>query len=411
MVGGTPHLFVAMIVHFIYFYRCFQAENRDLQFFVDEIMHRYENCSAAVPGASVLVLHQANVILHRSYGNGNVEVPGRVTLATNFRLASLTKQFTAAAIFLLIQDEKINLNLDDPIRRRWFPQLPEVTENITVRHLLTHTSGLIDYEELTSSYPSATPQLSDHDVLNILSTTNRTYFSPPGLRYRYSNSGYALLALVVERASSKTFATFLRDNLFRPLNMNNTVAYETGVSTVSNRAYGYSFINGTWMRTDQSFTSAVLGDGGIYSSTADFIRWIEALEDQRLFTADTLSLFFTPAVETDDPAIHYGMGWRISGDLVWHSGETIGFRNVIVRFPKQRLTVVILTNRNSPGPYQAALNIAHRFLLSGDDGCSSSSTTITRSAVHRWIGYICLTLLMISSHISLSLFPVLSLNS
>lgn len=392
MTLGNLHRLLTIIIHFIYFYRCIQAEDQALQHFVDQLMQRYDNLSAAVPGASVLVLQNGNIILHRSYGNENIEVPSRTTVSTNFRLASLTKQFTAAAILLLIQDENNLLNLDDMIRRKWFPKLPAVAENITVRHLLTHTSGLIDYEELIDSYPSTNPQLSDRDVANLLFMTNRTYFSPPGLRYRYSNSGYALLALIVEQISNQSFATFLRERIFRPLNMNNSVAFENGISTISNRAYGYSYINGLWNPTDQSLTSAVLGDGGIYSSTRDFIQWIAALEDDRLFNAETLSLFFSPTIETDDPAIHYGMGWRISGDMVWHSGETIGFRNIIIRFRGQRLSVVILTNRNAPAPFQTALTIAHRFLLS--DYCSSSSTKLTQSKVEYWIEFLCLTFLM-----------------
>ena len=118
------------------------------------------------------------------------------------------------------------------------------------------------------------------------------------------------------------------------------------------RAFGYSRVNGTWHASDQSQTSAVLGDGGIYSSIDDLAKWDAALYDERLLRKDLLKLAFTPATPTDDPKVDYGFGWRITGETLWHSGETIGFRNVIVRYPQRHMTVVVLTNRNDPEPYQ-----------------------------------------------------------
>jgi CubicO group peptidase (beta-lactamase class C family) len=190
-----------------------------------------------------------------------------------------------------------------------------------------------------------------------LESQDRTYFKP-GSSYRYSNSGYALLALIVERASGRTFATFLRQRIFQPLGMTNTVAHEEGISTVSNRAFGHTQEQGRWSRTDQSQTSAVLGDGGIYSSIDDLAKWDAALYDGRLLRPSSLQAAFAPATRTDDPEVEYGFGWRITGETLWHSGETVGFRNVIVRYPKRHLTVVVLTNRNEPEPYRLALKIA-----------------------------------------------------
>jgi CubicO group peptidase (beta-lactamase class C family) len=164
--------------------------------------------------------------------------------------------------------------------------------------------------------------------------------------------------LIVERASGRTFATFLRERIFQPLGMGNTVAYEEGISTVSNRAFGHTQEQGRWNRTDQSQTSAVLGDGGIYCSIDDLAKWDAALYDGRLLRQSSLQAAFTPATRTDDPDVEYGFGWRITGETLWHSGETVGFRNVIVRYPKRHLTVVVLTNRNEPEPYRLALEIA-----------------------------------------------------
>lgn len=333
-------------------------DGRSMDAAIDNLLKPYDG---EVPGASMLVVRDGKPLLARAYGFANLEERVRATTATNYRLASVTKQFTATAILLLAQDGK--LSLDDPLRR-WLPTLPAVADAMTIRQLLSHQSGLIDYEDAIPA--DMTAQLHDIDVLRILESQDSTYF-PPGAGYRYSNSGYALLALIVGKASGTNLATFLEERIFLPLGMNRTVAFEEGVSSVPDRAFGYSALGNSWTRTDQSQTSAVLGDGGIYSSIDDLAKWDAALYDDRLLTTRSRTLAFTPITETDDPAVQYGMGWRITqekagGTTLWHSGETIGFRNVIVRYPEQRLTVVLLTNRNDPEPYQTARRIAALFL-------------------------------------------------
>jgi CubicO group peptidase (beta-lactamase class C family) len=320
---------------------------------VDALMHDY---AGAVPGASVLVLREGEPIVRRSYGLADLASNTPVAPATNFRLASVSKQFTAAAVLLLVEDGRIAL--DDRVRT-WLPSLPATVDAVTVRQLLTHTSGLVDYEDLMD--PVDTVQVHDADVLRLLEREQRTYFAP-GTGYRYSNSGYALLALIVERVSGQRYADFLHTRIFQPLGMHGTVAFESGVSTVAHRAYGYSVDGSAWTRTDQNTTSAVLGDGGIYSSIDDLARWDAALYDERLLPRRWLQQAFTPATKTDVPGVDYGFGWRITGETLWHSGETIGFRNVIVRWPRRRLNVVVLTNRNAPEPYATALQIAALFL-------------------------------------------------
>ena len=252
-----------------------------------------------------------------------------------------------------------SMKLDDPVRQ-WLPALPPATQPVTIRHLLSHTGGLIDYEDFV---PDDAPQVHDADVLRLLSSQDRTYF-PAGSRYRYSNSGYSLLALIVEKASGQRFAAFLADHIFKPLGMSATIAFEDGISTVTTRAFGYSASGNAWTRTDQSSTSAVLGDGGIYSSIDDLARWDAALYDDRLLSKASRELAFSPATHTDNPSVDYAMGWRVSGETLWHSGETRGFRNVIIRYPERKLTVIMLTNRNDPEPYSTARAIAQLFLPS-----------------------------------------------
>ena len=317
--------------------------------FVEQAMADY---TGDQPGAALLVIRNGEAIVRRGFGLGQVEHPRPVTPTTSFRLASISKQFTATAVLLLAQDGA--LDIDDPARK-WLPELPESASAITLRHLLSHTSGLLDYEDLMD--PADLRQVHDIDVLNLLSTETGSYFAP-GEDYRYSNSGYALLALIVERASGTRYADFLRERIFEPLGMS-SVAFEEGRSQVPERAYGYSWVDGGWLLTDQSPTSAVLGDGGIYASIDDLARWDAALYDERLLHEPWRTLAVTPATTTDEPDVaHYGFGWRLQDDLQWHSGETMGFRNVILRWPSQHLTVVLLTNRNDPEPYALARHIA-----------------------------------------------------
>ena len=321
---------------------------------VDALMQRY---AGDVPGAALLVLRDGEPLVRRAYGLADVEAGTQVAPATSFRLASVSKQFTAAAVLLLAEDGR--LALDEPVRR-WLPSLPASFDAVTLHHLLSHTSGIADYEDLMD--PAATAQVHDADVLRLLATSEaaKPYFLP-GTAYRYSNSGYALLALVVGEASGRDFASFLRERIFLPLGMRDTVAFEDGVSTVAHRAYGHSLVDGAWQRTDQSSTSAVLGDGGIYSSIDDLAKWDAALYDDRLLSDASRALAFSAQTTTatgEDDVDAYGYGWRVHGDALWHSGETIGFRNVILRWPARRLTVILLSNRNDPEPYRLALRIA-----------------------------------------------------
>lgn len=326
-----------------------------LQAKIDRLMQRYDG---EVPGASLLVMHEGDAVVRRGYGLADMEQGIEAGPRSDYRLASVSKQFTAASILLLAQDGK--LSIDDPIKK-WLPSLPPATAAISLRHVLTHTSGLVDYEDLMGEDYQG--QILDAGVLDLLAKENRLYFAA-GSAYRYSNSGYALLALVVERASGLDYPAFLQQRIFGPLGMHDSVAFVDGGPQVPHRAFGHSEVGGQWQRTDQSTTSAVLGDGGIYTSIDDMARWDAALYDDRLLSDASRVLAFSPHVDvTGEPdKVSYGFGWRVTGDMLWHTGETIGFRNVILRWPKQHLTVILLSNRNEPGPYDTALDIAKLFL-------------------------------------------------
>ena len=302
------------------------------------------------PGASVLVLRGDDVVVRQSYGMADLESAVSATPQTNYRLASVTKQFTAAAILGLAA--RGALSLDDSVRK-WLPSLSRDCDGVTIEHLLTHTSGLADYEDLIP--PASETQVHDHDVLHLLASHRQTYFAP-GTGWRYSNSGYALLALIVESVTRLPFAECLHNEVFEPIGMASTVAHREGTSVVDRRAYGYSRAGDRWIRTDQDRTSAVLGDGGVYSSIDELAKWLIALDRGAFATAAE------PRVATDTAGVRYCYGWRISEHrgrrAVHHTGESIGFRNALLRLPEERLSVVVLTNRNEGEPMDLAIELA-----------------------------------------------------
>ncbi len=231
---------------------------------IDSIFSSLKSTSA--PGAAVLVVRNGQPVFRRGYGVTDLRTLRLIDAETNFRLASFTKQFTAMCIMLLAHDGK--LHYDDHLTD-FFPEFPAYGKPITVRNLLNHTSGLPDYEDiLTAHYPNThdaqIPQIHDAGVLKLLEQQTAGKFAP-GTKWEYSNSGYAVLAIIVEKVSGKSFGQFLRERIFNPLKMTNTLAYEKGKNEVPHRAYGHTKEKDGWRETDQSPTSAVLGDGGIYT--------------------------------------------------------------------------------------------------------------------------------------------------
>ena len=326
--------------------------------------------SSDAPGAAVLVVRNGKAVFRRGYGVTDLRTMHPIDAGTNFRLASFTKQFTAACIMLLARDGKLHYHdhLTD-----FFPEFPAYGKTITVRNLLNHTSGLEDYEELMmkehpNTPPEKVPQIHDTEVLKLLEQQTSTKF-PPGSKWEYSNSGYAVLAMIVEKVSGKPFGQFLQERIFTPLKMTNTLAYEKGKNEVAHRAYGHTKTDNRWQETDQSPTSAVLGDGGIYSSIDDLEKWDRALRLHTLLTADEMKPALTPVQPTDGLAMfddgkptHYGFGWFLSPyhdhKRMSHDGSTIGFLTTIQRFPDDRLTIIVLANRVDTSPEQLALKVA-----------------------------------------------------
>ena len=337
------------------------------------------------PGFSVFVRKANQTVLERGYGVREFGKPAKIDPQTNFRLASCSKQFTAMAIMLLVHDGKLRY---DQTLLEVFPDFPAYGRSITIRNLLNHTSGLLDYETLmdeqgkkTGKHWSDKKQIQDSEVLALLKQTNSTEFAA-GTKWAYSNSGYVLLGLVVAKVSGKSFGDFLEERIFAPLKMNHTLAFEKGKNQVRKRAYGHSKINSEWTETDQSSTSATVGDGGIYSSVADLVNWDAALTRHALLSEAEMQPALTPVsisnasplVLPDDATdamkknstVSYGFGWFLDPyrghRRMWHYGDTMGFHTYIVRFPDDDVTIIVLGNRTDVSPETLALKVADLLL-------------------------------------------------
>lgn len=322
----------------------------------------------------MLVVRHGKPVFQHGYGVTDLRTLHAIDAETDFRLASFTKQFTAMCIMLLVHDGK--LRYDDHLTDI-FPEFPAYGRPITIRNLLNHTSGLPDYEDLLErQYPNTPdeqiPQIHDAGVLKLLEQETASKF-PAGSRWEYSNSGYVVLGLIVEKVSGKPFAEFLEERIFAPLHMTGTLAYEKGKNVVPRRAYGHSKEKDGWRETDQSSTSATLGDGGIYTSLDDLAKWDLALRNHTLLSEGEMRPALTPVEPTAGPAknpdgspVTYGFGWYLDPyrghRRMWHSGETAGFRTVIERFPDDDLSVIVLSNRTDMDVKELALKVVDLYL-------------------------------------------------
>jgi CubicO group peptidase (beta-lactamase class C family) len=333
--------------------------------------------TAKSPGLAVLVQKDGRTLFRKGYGVRDLRTLARIDAKTDFRLASCTKQFTAMAIMLLVHDGK--LRYDDKVAGI-FPDFPDYGRAVTIRHLLTHTSGLPDYEDLMESASTwtAAHQIQDDEVLDLLKHQTRGKFAP-GTSWSYSNSGYVVLGLIVAKVSGESLDRFLHDRIFEPLHMTSTLAYINGKNSPPQRAYGHTKDGDGFVEADQSPTSATLGDGGVYSNLADLAKWDSALRTGALLSHEEMKAGKLPARLLDGTEPHwptqpgddnlnpgkpvsYGFGWFLDPykgrARMWHSGTTQGFRTVIERFTRENLTVIILCNRTDLDPSALALRVA-----------------------------------------------------
>lgn len=286
---------------------------------------------------SILVARDGKPIVSKGYGMANYEWDIPNSPQTEFRLGSVTKQFTAAAIMLL--QERGRLSVNDPVCR-YFTDCPAAWESMTIRHLLTHTSGIPDY----TSFPGwmekkGTLPITPAELLAEYKSKPLDF--APGEKFSYSNSGYHLLGLIIENAAGKSYADFLQENIFTPLGLKHT-GYDNSRSLIKQRAAGYirdgdGFVNAAYL--DMLIPYAA---GSLYSSTEDLLAWDQALYTNKLLTQKSKEEMFTPF--KSGYAYGWGIGKQFEHTSISHGGAIYGFSSQIARFPDDRVTVVVLSN-------------------------------------------------------------------
>ena len=308
---------------------------------IDSIFAPY--ASQQSPGCAVGVTRGGSLVFSRGYGMADLEHDTPITPATRFYIASLSKQFTAMSIVLLAQDHR--LSLDDSIRK-WVPEVPSFGAPITLRQLLHHTSGLRDYFTLlaVAGWPSDGP-LTEKGFLDLVSRQKSLNFSP-GDEFLYSNTGYALLSIVVHRASGETLRDFARERIFDPLGMWSTEFRDDHTQLIPRRALGYQPSGATYKISQPEFD--VVGDGGVYSTIEDLAKWDANFRSGKVGGKSAIALLQTPGHLNDGQAIPYGLALTIGQfhglRTVEHHGAYGGYRSTLLRFPDNDLSVITLCN-------------------------------------------------------------------
>ena len=315
------------------------------------------------PGCAVAVYKDGKIAYERGYGLASLEHDLPITPASVFYLGSVSKQFTAFAAALAIKDGR--LSADDPIRKH-LPELPEYTSKITVRHLLHHTSGLRDYNTLLSIAGRRGDEAFDNaTVLRITARQKKLNFEP-GSEYLYSNTGYTLLATIVERATKTPFAQFAAARIFEPLDMKVTHYHTDETRLVTNRAFAFTRQGDDVVLDTPNNERA--GAGGVFSSVRDLLNWDENFYTARVGGREVIEMVQTPGKLNDASTLNYAWGLQVGryrgARLVEHSGSLGGYRAHLMRFPDAHYSLAALCNLSTSNPGGLLRQVADRTLTS-----------------------------------------------
>jgi CubicO group peptidase (beta-lactamase class C family) len=332
---------------------------------IDELFSPWDN--QQTPGCALAVIQNGEIIFKKGYGLANLDHGVKIKPNTVFRIGSISKQFTAACIQILCKEGK--LSLDDNIRR-YAPEMPEYDWPITIRHLIYHTSGIRDYEWLQyfRGEHSNQAEHNNEDIIELMARQKGLEFRP-GDEFSYCNSGYTLLATIVERISGEPFSRFVKERIFDPLGMKNTLIYDDNTMIVKNRATGYSSGDKGFVVNETLNEST--GDGGVFTTVEDFFLWDQNFYKDKIVEPGFMESLLQVGKLNDGTPVgyeHRGLKYEYAFGIaiskyrglrtVSHGGSYVGFRSAYIRFPDQRFSIVCLGNLSNIDPmnlcYQAA---------------------------------------------------------
>ena len=300
---------------------------------------RSEMQQRRIPGVALTIIQNGQRIKTASFGLANIELNVPVSPETVFEIGSITKQFTAAGILILEQEGK--LSVDDKISAH-LKNTPDSWTNVTIRHLLTHTSGIKSYTGLNGF--ELTKHLTQEQFIKEIAKQPMEF--QPGESFKYCNTGFNLLGFIIENTSGQKYWDFMGKRIFQPLEMTTTTDRRPG-NIITNRAAGYEQTNHLWINRDYDLTD-VFSAGAISSTVGDLSKWNAALDSEKLLTAATKAKMWTPNKLNNGKETKYGFGWFVDvvegHKNIGHGGSTSGFSATIQRFPDDKLAVIILTN-------------------------------------------------------------------
>lgn len=307
---------------------------------VKDQMQRHE-----IPGLALTIIKNGKAIKTAGYGMANIETATTVTKHTVFEIGSVTKQFTASGIMLLVQEGK--LSVEDKISEH-LPNTPALWKNITVRHLLTHTSGIKTYTGLDGF--ELTSHLTQQQFIEKIGGLNLDF--QPGEKYSYCNTGYSLLGYIIENVSGKKYFEFMGEHIFSPLGMAATTNREPSI-IVPNRADGYEKSrNGHWINRDYDLTD-IFSAGAIISTVGDMAKWDVALNTSNILSDSSKQQMWTPTKLNNGSIKTYGFAWNVDTleghRNIWHSGSTSGFSASFLRLIDDHISVIVLCNSGESG--------------------------------------------------------------
>ncbi|MCD9186580.1 MAG: beta-lactamase family protein [Pyrinomonadaceae bacterium] len=372
-------IFIALNCNFIFGQTSDIATNKQ----IDAIFSKYNSKTS---GVAVAVLKDGKVVFKKGYGTANLEYEIPISTKTIFNIASVSKQFTAFAIYLLEKHGKFSL--EDDVRK-FIPEIPDYGKTIKINHLLAHTSGVRDQAALMSVAGwRAGEAVTTEDILRVISRQKELNFEP-GTRFLYSNSGYILLAEIVKRVSGQSFSEFTKKNIFKPLEMNDTQFNDDHERIIKNRAESYELENGIFKK--KALNDSSVGASNLYTTVEDMAKWALNFESPKVGDAELIRRFNEPSLLNNGERVVWAangddIGYHAKGQIHWnyrgtkqisHGGHTAAFRSSFWRFPEQRVAVIVLSNDEHFEQVKNVTEIADLYLKNLKPDLNSTSAPAT----------------------------------
>jgi CubicO group peptidase (beta-lactamase class C family) len=348
-----------------------QAQNDALTARVDQLFANWNKPDS--PGCALAIIKDGKIIYQRGYGTADLEHDIPISPASIFYVGSVSKQFTAFAIALLAQQGK--LALDDDVRK-YLPELPDYGTPITIRHLIHHTSGLRDYNTVVALAGKRNDEAFDNQVILEIAARQKELNFKPGTQFLYSNTGYAMLALIAERASGQRFSAFAEASIFKPLGMNETHFHEDLTRIVKHRADGYAPKPGGGFRLNSPYNERA-GAGGLYTTVGDLLKWDQNFYDGRVGGMQLIGQMHTHGKLSNGQKLDYAFALFVrlykGLKIVEHGGALGGYRAALTRFPDQRFSVACLCNLGTIDPTRLVNQIAAIYLADHFNGVGAGA--------------------------------------